>query len=135
MNHTKIVKYIKSKFKNIVNDKIKYYERHICNSIDKSIKNQYSLKNPTLCEHCLIDSLKELNSQLSAESKKCIKHLEESFSYRLSIQNNYLKEKIHIYDTLNILPNRIKKINEDEDNLHISNNINIIDIKLIDRYG
>ena len=109
MNHTKIIKYIKSKFKNIVNDKIKYYERYICNSIDKLIKNQYSLKNLTLCEHCFIDSLKELNSQLSAESSECIKHLEESFSYRLSIENNYSKEKIQIYVNLNIFPIRIKK--------------------------
>ena len=48
MNHTKIIKYIKSKFKNIVNHKIKYYERYICNSINKLMKNQYSLKNLTL---------------------------------------------------------------------------------------
>lgn len=29
MNHTKIIKYIKSQFKNMVDDKIKYHEQSI----------------------------------------------------------------------------------------------------------
>ena len=44
------------------------------------IKHQYTLKNPALREYSIIDSLKELNRQLSAENNECIKHLEESFS-------------------------------------------------------
>ena len=36
MNHSKVIKYIKSQFKNIVNGKIKYYDRYICNSLDKT---------------------------------------------------------------------------------------------------
>ena len=42
MNHTKIVRYIKSKFKNVVNDKIKYHEGYICNSLNKLIKDEYT---------------------------------------------------------------------------------------------
>ena len=34
MNHSKVINYIKSQFKNFVNGKIKYYERYICNSLD-----------------------------------------------------------------------------------------------------
>ena len=48
MNHTKITKYIKSQFKNMVEDKIKHHERYIRNSLNKLIKNQYILKNPVL---------------------------------------------------------------------------------------
>ena len=57
----------------MVNDKIKYHEQYICNSLNKLIKNQYTLKNPVLHEYCIIDSLKEFNRQLSAENNECIK--------------------------------------------------------------
>ena len=59
MSHEKIIKYIKSQFKNIFNDKIKYHEQHICNSISKS-KDQYTLKNPILRKNCIIVFLKNL---------------------------------------------------------------------------
>ena len=59
MSHEKFIKYIKSQFKNIFNDKIKYHKQHICNSISKS-KDQYTLKNPILRKNCIIVSLKNL---------------------------------------------------------------------------
>ena len=68
MNHTKAIKYIKSQFKNIVDIKINYYEQYIRNSLNKLITNQYALKHPALCEYSIIDSLQELNRQLSAEN-------------------------------------------------------------------
>ena len=74
------------------------------------IKHQYTLKNPALREYSIIDSLKELNRQLSAENNECIKHLEESFSYRLSVDNDYVHENIHLYNNFNILAIRIKKL-------------------------
>ena len=49
MNHTKAIKYIKSQFKNIVNIQTNYYERYICNSLNKLMKNQYASKHPALC--------------------------------------------------------------------------------------
>ena len=139
MNHSKVINYIKSQFKNFVNGKIKYYERYICNSLDKSIKNQYTLKNPALLECGIIDSLKELNRQLSAENNECIKHLEESFSYRLSVDNDYVHENIHLYNNFNILAIRIKKLynqfDDENKDWHINNKINIIDIRMNDHYG
>ena len=139
MNHSKVIKYIKSQFKNFVNGKIKYYERYICNSLDKSIKNQYTLKNPALLECGIIDSLKELNRQLSAENNECIKHLQESFSYRLSVDNDYVHENIHLYNNFNILAIRIKKLynqfDDENKDWHINNKINIIDIRMNDHYG
>ena len=80
MSNEKTIKYIKSQFKNIFNDKIKYHEQHICNSISKS-KDQYTLKNPILRKNCIIDSLKELDIQLSAENNECIEDPEESAFY------------------------------------------------------
>ena len=138
MNYTKIIKYMKSQFRNAVNDKIKYYERYICSSLNKLIRDQYSLKNPALREYCIIDSRKGLNRQLSGESNECIKDLEEFFLYRLSVDNDYFNKSIHLYDNLNILPIRIKKINyefddENKDNSHITNKINII--RMIDCSG
>ena len=140
MNHTKIIKYIKSQFRNALNDKIKYYEQYICNSLNKLIRDQYSLKNPALREYCIIDSRNRLNRQLSGENNECIKDLEELFLYRLSVDNDYFNKNIHLYDNLNILPIRMKKINyefddENKDNSHITNKINIIDIRMIDCYG
>lgn len=70
MSQEKIIKYIKSQFK--------YYEQHICNSLNKSTKNKYTLKNPILRENCIIDSPKEIDRQLSAENDESINHLEES---------------------------------------------------------
>ena len=67
MNHTKIIKYIKSQFKNMVEDKIKHHERYIRNSLNKLIKNQYTLQNPVLREYCITDSIKEFNRQLSVQ--------------------------------------------------------------------
>ena len=109
MNHTEIIKYIKSQFKTVVDDKIKYHERYIRSSINKLIKSHYTLKNPLLREYFIIDSLKKFNKQLSAENNECIKYLEESILYRLSIDNNYFNKNIDICDNMNILPIRIKK--------------------------
>ena len=138
MNHTEIIKYIKSQFKNVVDDKIKYHERYIRSSINKLIKSQYTLKNPLLREYFIIDSLKKINKQLSAENNECMKYLEESILYRFSIDNNYFNKNIDICDNMNILPIRIKKINNDENdnenNSHIANKINIIDIKMNNHY-
>ena len=98
----------------MIDDKIKYHERYICSSLNKLINNQYTLKNAILREYYMIDSLKEFNKQLSAENTECIKHLEESVLYRLSLDNDYFNKNIDICDNMNILMIRIKKINNDE---------------------
>ena len=83
MNHEKIIKCIKSHFKNILNEKIKYHEQTIKNSLMKPIvntlKKQYTLKNPILYEYCVINSIGDFNRQVSSEGvnmqKKLIKSL------------------------------------------------------------
>ena len=57
---------------------------------------------------------------------------------RKFVDNDYFNKNIHLYDNLNILPIRTKKINyefddENKDNSHITNKINII--RMIDCSG
>ena len=128
MNHTKIIKYIKSQFKNVVDDKIKYHEQSIKNSLIQPIKNnftkQYNLKNPILCEYCITNSIEDFNTQLSAENSQYIKEVDHIFSYRLTVDNDYFDENIFISDDTKILPIRIKIIiNDDEDNNSLAKDI------------
>ena len=128
MNHTKIIKYIKSQFKNVVDDKIKYHEQSIKNSLIQPIKNnltkQYNLKNPILCEYCIANSIEDFNTQLSAENSEYIKEVDHIFSYRLTVDNDYFDENIFISDDTKILPTRIKIIiNDDEDNNSLAKDI------------
>ena len=44
INHTKIIKYIKPQFKNMFDDKIKYHEQYVCNSLNKLIKKTIYIK-------------------------------------------------------------------------------------------
>ena len=53
MNHNDVIKYIKSHFKNMLEDKIKSIEQ----AIRSNIKKEYTLKNPMLHEYCIINSI------------------------------------------------------------------------------
>ena len=59
MSHEYVIKYIKSQFKNMLGDKIKYLEH----AIRSNLKKQYKLKNPVLHEYCIINSKEEFNQQ------------------------------------------------------------------------
>ena len=142
MGHTEIIKYIKSNFKNMVNDKIKYHEQSVKNTLVEPIKNnlskQYTLKTPILCEYSITSSIEDFNKILSAENNECIKGLDQIFTYKLTTDNDYFDEHIYINYDINILPIRIKKINDDDnddDNInlltpHISDKMNIMSIKI-----
>ena len=142
MGHTEIIKYIKSNFKNMGNDKIKYHEQSVKNTLVEPIKNnlskQYTLKNPILCEYSITSSIEDFNKILSAENNECIKELDQIFTYKLTTDNDYFDEHIYINYDINILPIRIKKINDDDnddDNInlltpHISDKMNIMSIKI-----
>ena len=45
--------YIKNNFKNMLDDKIKSIEQIVINNLKKS----YKLKNPTLHEYCIINTI------------------------------------------------------------------------------
>ena len=148
MNHEKIIKYIKSHFKNILNEKIKYHEQTIKNSLMKPIvntlKKQYTLKNPILYEYCVINSIGDFNRQVSSESSEYAKETDQIIVYKLSVDNNYFNSKIIITDDVRIIPIRIEKVASDHDDdcdddgqLTIDNNnkIKIISIEMNNYYG
>ena len=58
MIHEYVIKYIKSQFKNMLDDKIKSLEY----PIRSNLKKQYKLKNPILHEYCIINSIDEFNN-------------------------------------------------------------------------
>ena len=115
MNHEYVIKYIKSQFKNMLDDKIKSLE----DLIRSNIKKQYKLKNPILHEYCIINSIEEFNKLLTAENKECINEIDEIDEYILTLDNTYFNEKIYISNDIKIIPFRIEKninkVNEDAD--------------------
>ena len=135
MSHEYVIKYIKSQFKNMHDDKIKSLER----PIRSNLKKQYKLKNPILHEYCIINSIDEFNRLLTAENKEFINEIGEIDEYILTVDNKYFDESIHISDDIKIIPIRIEKninkVNEDDDSdkdsliIDTSDEIKIISIE------
>ena len=140
MNHEYVIKYIKSQFKNILDDKIKSLEH----PIRSNLKKQYKLKNPILHEHCIINSIEEFNELLTAENKEYINEIGEIDEYILTVDNIYFNESIYISNDIKIILIRIEKninkVNEDDsdkDSLMIdtSDKIKIISIEKSNHCG
>ena len=106
MNHNDVIKYIKSHFKNMLEDKIKSMEQ----SIRSNIKKQYKLKNPILHEYCIINSIEEFNKLLAAENKEYMNEIDEIDEYVLTVDNSCFDENIAISDDTKKVPIRIEKI-------------------------
>ena len=138
MNHNDVIIYIKSQFKNMLDDMIKSLEQPITNNL----KKQYKLKNPILHEYCIINSIEEFNRLLTAENKEYMNEISEIDEYILTVDNKYFNESIHISNDIKIIntyQNRKKYINktyiddndDDKDSLTIdtSDKIKIISIE------
>ena len=130
MSHEYVIKYIKSQFKNMYDDKIKSLE---C-PIRSNLKKQYKLKNPILHEYCIINSIDEFNRLLTAENKEFINEIGEIDEYMLKVDNKYFDEIIYISDDIKIIPIRIekninKKNEDDDDDKDTSNKIKITSIE------
>ena len=115
MNHEYVIKYIKSQFKNMLDDKIKSLEY----PIRSNLKKQYKLKNPILHEYCIISSIDEFSKLLTAENKEFINEIGEIDKYILTVDNKYFNESIYISDDIKIIPigieKNINKVNDDDD--------------------
>ena len=130
MSHEYVIKYIKSQFKNMHDDKIKSLE---C-PIRSNLKKQYKLKNPILHEYCIINSIDEFNRLLTAENKEFINEIGEIDECMLKVDNKYFDEIIYISDDIKIIPIRIekninKKNEDDDDDKDTSNKIKITSIE------
>ena len=135
MSHEYVIKYIKSQFKNMHDDKIKSLER----PIRSNLKKQYKLKSHILHEYCIINSIDEFNRLLTAENKEFINEIGEIDEYMLKVDNKYFDEIIYISDDIKIIPIRIEKninkVNEDDDSdkdsliIDTSDEIKIISIE------
>ena len=135
MSHEYLIKYIKSQFKNMHDDKIKSLER----PIRSNLKKQYKLKSHILHEYCTINSIDEFNRLLTAENKEFINEIGEIDEYMLKVDNKYFDEIIYISDDIKIIPIRIEKninkVNEDDDSdkdsliIDTSDEIKIISIE------
>ena len=114
MNHEYVIKYIKSQFKNMLDDKIKSLEH----PIRSNIKKQYKLKNLILHEYCII-SIDEFNRLLTAENKEYMNEIDEIGEYIVTVDNKYFNESIYISYDMRIIPigieKNINKVNEDDD--------------------
>ena len=115
MNREYVIKYIKSQFKNMLDDKIKSLEH----PIRSNIKKQYKLKNLILHEYCIINSIHEFNRLLTAENKEYMNEIDEIGEYIVTVDNKYFNESIYISDDMRIIPigieKNINKVNEDDD--------------------
>ena len=130
MSHEYLIKYMKSQFKNMHDDKIKSLEL----PIRSNLKKQYKLKSPILHEYCIINSIDEFNRLLRAENKEFINEIGEIDEYMLTVDNKYFDEIIYISDDIKIIPIRIEKsINkvngDDDDDKDTSHKIKIISIE------
>ena len=143
MNHTKIIKYIKSQFKNILDENIKFHKQIIKNSLMKPIvntlKKQNTLENPILHGQYIINSIEEFNTQVSSESREYSKEVNQTIPYKLSLDNTYFNSEINIIDDIRIIPIRIEKVSIDGDHdrddgnqltIDNTNKINIISIEM-----
>ena len=118
MNHGDVIKYIKSHFKNMLEDKVKSIEQ----ALRSNIKKQCKLKNPILHEYCIINSVEEFNRLLSAENKEYMNEIgdiDEIDEYMLTVDNDYFNENIAIFNDIKMVPTRIEKtdnlLREDDD--------------------
>ena len=143
MNHTKIIKYIKSQFENILDENIKFHKQIIKNSLMKPIvntlKKQNTLENPILHGQYIFNSIEEFNTQVSSESREYSKEVNQTIPYKLSLDNTYFNSEINIIDDIRIIPIRIEKVSIDGDHdsddgnqltIDNTNKINIISIEM-----
>ena len=109
MNHNDVTKYIKSRFKNMLEDKIKSIEQ----SIRSNNKKQYKLKNPILHEYCIINSIEKFNRLLAAVKKEYMNEIDEigeTDQYILIVDNDCFNENIDISDDIKIVPIRMEML-------------------------
>ena len=134
MSHEYVIKYIKSQFKNMHDDKIKSLKCPIRSNLKKQYKLKKSLNK--LHEYCIINSIDKFNKLLTTENKEFINEIGEIEEYILTVDNKYFDESIYISDDIKIIPiriekniNKVNKDDDDDDDKDTSDKIKIISIE------
>ena len=108
MNSDEITKYVDTPFKNIVDNKIKVFEKSVIKNYN--FKKSYKLKNPILCKHFLINVIEEFNNKLTLENKNFrVDFDEDTLKYFIRIDHDYFKKQGCISDDKKIIPLKLYK--------------------------
>ena len=120
MNHTDNIKYIKSILFKTHNKSTQLMKHNIADNLH----NKYKLRNPTLHELCIVNSIEKVNKMLSYEFVDIMNNTEDN--YKLTLDNNYFDITLLIDKNERILPIRLRRENEMYD--AVSRKVKILDI-------
>ena len=127
MNHTDNIKYIKSILFKAHNKSTQLMKHNIADNLH----NKYKLRNPTLHELCIANSIEKVNKMLSYEFVDIMNNTEDN--YKLTLDNNYFDITLLIDKNERILPIRLRRENEMYD--VVSRKIKILDINKNNYFG
>ena len=127
MNHTDNIKYIKSILFKTHNKSTQLMKHNIADNLH----NKYKLRNPTLHELCIVNSIEKVNKMLSYEFVDIMNNTEDN--YKLTLDNNYFDITLLIDKNERILPIRLRRENEMYD--VVSRKIKILDINKNNYFG
>ena len=120
MNHTDNIKYIKSILFKTHNKSTQLMKHNIADNLH----NKYKLRNPTLHELCIVNSIEKVNKMLSYEFVDIMNNTEDN--YKLTLDNNYFDITVLVDKNERILPIRLRRENEMYD--AVSRKVKILDI-------
>ena len=120
MNHSDIIKYMKSILFKTHNKSTQLMKHNIADNLH----NKYKLRNPTLHELCIVNSIEKVNKMLSYEFVDIMNNTEDN--YKLTLDNNYFDITVLVDKNERILPIRLRRENEMYD--AVSRKVKILDI-------
>ena len=120
MNHTDNIKYIKSILFKTHNKSTQLMKHNIADNL----QNKYKLRNPTLHELYIVNSIEKVNKMLSYEFVDIMNNTEDN--YKLTLDNNYFDITVLVDKNERILPIRLRRENEMYD--AVSRKVKILDI-------
>ena len=100
-------------------------------NIADNLHNKYKLRNPTLHELYIVNSIEKVNKMLSHEFVDIMNNTEDN--YKLTLDNNYFDITVLVDKNERILPIRLRRENEMYD--VVSRKIKILDINKNNYFG
>ena len=88
MHHNEIIRYIKTHFKNMVDEKIKSFELAIRTNLKKTNRVKYLI----LHDYCISNTIAEFNRLLSKENSVFFSEIDETIDkYMLTADNDLVR--------------------------------------------